>query len=384
MTLLLAVLLFTQSHSDVEQLNTAQKLMDGGRCAEAIPLLQKLVTSHPQAPMLRYGLGRCYFETGDYNQATIVFRDLTKQLPRESEIHFFLGSSIGLSGNIAEAFPELRKAIELDPKFEPAWRAFGMFRVQMGLNSKDALDALETAVRLDPNDGRALYWLGELQRSLGDNTKARTYFERASKLDQADPMIQVGLGQVLLDDGELETALTLFDSALKVEPSFVSALLGKARALYQSDRAAQALAPAQAARQGAIRFEDVKGSEWLLCRIYRALGRDQEAEQAERAVRQLEQSFSEETARAQQLSDEAARASAEGKTEQANAALERLLKIRPNDADALIRLGDGYMALHRPADAERCYSRAGVFGVMTAELNEKLHKAQALVAEKIP
>jgi tetratricopeptide (TPR) repeat protein len=373
----LLVLLAAQTNPDLARLATAQQLMDSGRCASAIPILKELRARHPDTPTLDYGLGRCYFETENYAAAVTTLRGAARLLPKSPEVRFFLGSALGLSGNIPEAIPELRTAMELDPKFEPAYRAFGMFRVQQGLYEKDALEALETAVRLDPRDPRAQYWLGELHRATGDADSARPYFERAQQLDPDDPMVRLGLGRVLLDDGEIDQALADFDAVLGVAPGLVPALLGRARALYFKGQISQALAPAEAARKGAGSFEDQRGSIWILCRIYRSLGRDADARDAERQLKQLEDTLTSDLARRRELSDQAARLELDGNPAAAVPLLEALLKIRET-SEVLTRLGDAYLKIHRPADAERCYIRASQLGALTADLKQRLDAARAL------
>lgn len=131
MMLPLVALLLAQASQDAGRMRTAQQLMEGGRCAEAIPVLQTLVAD-PQSPTLRYGLGRCYFEVEDFGAAVKELREVGRAMPGSAEVHFFLGSALGLGGDIPSATEELRTAMKLDPKFEPAFRAFGMFRVQRG------------------------------------------------------------------------------------------------------------------------------------------------------------------------------------------------------------------------------------------------------------
>ena len=370
---LLGLLLAIQADPDVDRMSVAERLMTSGHCEQAIPILKTLSSSHPDAPTLRYGLGRCYFEVADYPDAIASLRDAARALPKSAEVRFFLGSAIGVSGNIPEAIPELRAAIDLDPKFQPAYRALGMFRVQQQQYSKEALQALETAVRLDSKDVRALYWLGEFHRALGDSAMARHQFERAYKMDPADPTVWLGLGRVLLDDGEIDSALAHFDAVLRIEPQLVPALLGRSRALYYKGQPEQALAPAEASHQGARGFEDERGSLWLLCRIDRALGRDREAKAAEQELKVLEDTFAAEMARRQDLSVQAASFEAQGNLAKLVEVLEADLKIRETD-ETLIRLGDVYLMLGKVNDAARCYIRASQIGSLTDGLQQRLNR----------
>jgi len=375
--------LLMQASPDLDRLNKAQQLMDSGRCAEAIPILQKLAANHPSAPSLTYGLGRCYFEVEDYAAAIAALRNAIRGMPKSAEAHFFLGSALGLSGSLPEAIQELRAAMELDPQFEPAFRAFGMFRVQQGQYLREALVALETAVRLNPRDARARYWLGRFYQGIGDSDQARQRFEQAYKLDPEDPQTRLGMGLALLADGELDQALAHFDAVLKIDPGLVPALLGRARALYNKGEAAQALAPAEAAHKGARGFEDERSSVWILSRIYRALSRDADAQAAERQMKDLETSFAGEMARIRELNDQAARYEAEHRPDKVAESLEAFLKLREN-GEVLIRLGDAYLQLGRFAEAERCYVRASQIGPLTDGLKQRLHTVREQAAHPKP
>ncbi len=371
----LVALFLAQAHPDLQRVEAAQRLMDSGRCAEAIPMLKPLAAAHPEAPALKYGLGRCYFEVEDYPAAVRTLREAAASLPKSPEVRFFLGSALGVSGNAPEAIQELRVAIELDPKFEPAYRAFGMFRVQRGQYAKDAIEALETAVRLNPKDARAWYWAGKFHLGAGDPARARQPLERAHELDPEDPPTRLALGQVLLSDGEIDHALSYFDSVLAFEPALVPALLGRARALYYKGQAAQALVPAEEAHKGARGFEDERAAAWIVSRVYRALGRDTEAETAERQLQTLEAAFAGELSRIRELSDQAARFEAEHKTDKVAETLEAFLKLRET-GEVLVRLGDAYLELGRFGDAERCFVRASQVGPLTEPLKQRLKRAR--------
>ena len=379
----LLALLAAQANPDLESLKTAQQSMDRGRWAEAIPVLKDLVGKHPEVPALTYGLGRCYFEVEDYAAAVTSLREASRRIPNSAEFRFFLGSALGLSGNFEEAIQQLRTAIDLDPEFEPAYRTFGMFRVERAQYLPDALAALETAVRLDPRDARALYWLGEFHRGLGELTKARPYFERAHKLDPDSPLTQLGLGQMLLDDGDVDEALAQFDAVLKQAPGLVPALLGRARALYYKGRFEQALAPAKAAWEDSREFEERRSSGWILVRIYRALGRGSEAQASEKQLKDLEKTSAGELVRLRELSDEAARYEAEGRFDRVAELLETSVRTRVR-YDVLARLGDAYMHLGRLDDAERCFVRASEVGPLTDTLKERLRRVREMSAQHKP
>ncbi|MDR3738971.1 MAG: tetratricopeptide repeat protein [Terracidiphilus sp.] len=376
MIVVLALMLAVgQQSPDAVELQRAQALLDGGRCGDAIPLLEKLLAAHPKAAMLRYGLGRCYFDTENFAAAAGAFREVAREAPKSAEVRFYLGSALGLSGAYGSAVGELRSAIALDPAFEPAYRAFGMFQVQRGEYSKEALEALEKATTLKPGDARAHYWLGRFHQGLGNNGEARRLFERAEQLDSADAQTQLALGQALLADGEFEAALNRFNAVLRGEPALVPALLGKAKALYSLGQTDDALPPAEAGAKAARGFEDERSAAWMLARLYRLLGRDAEAEASEARLAALETSFAAEVTRIREFGDQAAASMASHQPAQAAALLEELLKLRQTPT-TLLRLGDAYLEAGRVADAERCYRRAEAEGAISSEIAERLDRLE--------
>jgi len=246
-----------------------------------------------------------------------------------------------------------------------------MFRVQSGSRADDALEALKAAIRLDPKDARAHYWMGKYYQGWGDVDQARQSFERARELDPSDPLIQLGLGQTMAADGEYAEALRLFRAAAAAQPGSVPALLGQARCIYGLGKVEEALAPAESAQRGALTFEDQSGAEWLLGRIYQDLGREADAQGARERLSKLQSGLDSDVVRLRELSDLAERYRSGGHPEKVVETMQQFLKIRET-AGALVTLGDAYGALGRPAEAERCYLRAGQIGPMSDALRERL------------
>ena len=375
MFLVLLLLLLAQESQDADRLQAAQRLMDSGRCAEAIPVLRELVAAHPQAPTLQYGLGRCYFEVEDFRQATATLKGVARLLPESAEVRFYLASAEGLDGDLPGGIEQLRAAMKINPRFEPAFRAFGMFRVQSGAFSQETIDALETAMRLDPTDARACYWTGKYYQVQGDMERAREFYEKSYKIDPDDPPTRLAMGQVLLADGDDEAAIGLFDSVLKIQPGMVPALLGRGRVLDHQGKAREALEAAEAAQRGALTFEDRSGAEWLLQHVYRELGREDDARAAGERLTRVQAGLDSDVVRLRELTERANRYEAEGRPERVAETMEAFLKIRETSG-ALVTLGDAYVALRRNRDAERCYVRAGQVGPVTDTLRERLRRVR--------
>ena len=73
-----------------------------------------------------------------------------------------------------------RKAIMIDPKLAAPWKHLGILRSVS--HPKDALEMLEQANALAPNDVQTIHHLGLIHNRLGHKDQAKTYMERAAAL----------------------------------------------------------------------------------------------------------------------------------------------------------------------------------------------------------
>jgi len=80
---------------------------------------------------------------------------------------------------------DLKKAIELEPGYAPAYRALGYAQFNMGFNVQAALDNYKKAVEIDPNYGEAHYALAFMY-AMNDLDKGAEHFKKAMELGVKD------------------------------------------------------------------------------------------------------------------------------------------------------------------------------------------------------
>ena len=80
----------------------------------------------------------------------------------------------------AEALALSKKAVELAPRSEMAWRSLGMAQYRAG-EWKASIEALEKSIELNNNGADSLHWffLAMAHWQLGDKTQARTWYDKA-------------------------------------------------------------------------------------------------------------------------------------------------------------------------------------------------------------
>jgi hypothetical protein len=99
------------------------------------------------------------------------------------------GKALGALGRQREAFEELSRAVELDPRLAEAHQYVGISFLERRLFT-DARMAFEEALALDPNLPRCHVGLGLIAETEGDQVAAERHFARALELNPSDEAIR--------------------------------------------------------------------------------------------------------------------------------------------------------------------------------------------------
>ena len=108
-----------------------------------------------------------------------------------------------------------RRATVIDPEYGHAWAHLGVALYAGAKNYKEAIDALEKAVQLSPNDSWAWYHIGKLRESQGNNEEAERAYRRATEFDPTDASGWMGLGSILHDLGRYSESEEAYKAAIK-------------------------------------------------------------------------------------------------------------------------------------------------------------------------
>ena len=126
------------------------------------------------------------------------------------------------------ALNSLQQATQLEPENALAWARLAEVWLSFG-DLDEALKAAERAVALDP--------LSRTQTVLGfafltgvNTEEAKKAFERATVLDQADPLPRLGLGLAKIREGDLQEGRREIEIAVSLDPqnALIRSYLGKA------------------------------------------------------------------------------------------------------------------------------------------------------------
>jgi tetratricopeptide (TPR) repeat protein len=150
-----------------------------GRHDRAVPLLEQLVGAEPASNELRFRLAAAYERSGQRPAAVDAFREL---LRREPDFHLalnYLGYMWAETGeNLPDARRMVERALELDPGNPAYIDSLGWIYFRQG-DHESALEQLQRAARLLPQDGTVQEHLGDVLRAMGNVAEARSAYQRA-------------------------------------------------------------------------------------------------------------------------------------------------------------------------------------------------------------
>lgn len=112
---------------------------------------------------------------------------------------------------------ELRQAIAVNPAFAAAYNALGYSFADRNVKLDEALQLIEKALSITPNDHYMLDSLGWAHYRKGNLDKAILYLEQAYKTSK-DPEIAAHLGEVLWKKGKHDAAKKIWNDALSANP----------------------------------------------------------------------------------------------------------------------------------------------------------------------
>lgn len=131
------------------------------------------------------------------------------------------------TGNYAKGEAIFRQAVKEDPGNAQANYYLGRFLLARD-QGKKALPYLEKAATINPNDADHQFWLGLAYGADGRITEERQRYEKALALDPAHLQALIYLGHLQLKSEEYKAALATYEKALEIWPHSPSALYNRA------------------------------------------------------------------------------------------------------------------------------------------------------------
>lgn len=121
------------------------------------------------------------------------------------------------AGQLAEAHAYFRRALEIDPRFMPAWNNLGALFGRRSL-TRYAEGSFLHALDISPGDMTAMHNLVRLYEIDGDTDEAAAYRTRVERYRDRNPYYHYGLAVQALEDGDLALAEHRIRTAIRRKP----------------------------------------------------------------------------------------------------------------------------------------------------------------------
>jgi type IV pilus assembly protein PilF len=192
-----------------------------------------------------------------------------------ARIHTELGAGYFARGQLAIALQELKKALDADNGYAPAYNILGLVHGELR-EDKQAEENFRRAIDLSPNYSEANnnYGLFLCQRGRVPESLARFEVALSNPLYATPEKALANAGSCILEKGDLAQAEVYFIRAMKRSPNLASAQLGMAEVDYRNGRWLAARGLLRKLGAGA---ELGAQALWLGVRVERRMG-DREAE----------------------------------------------------------------------------------------------------------
>jgi len=172
----------------------------------------------------------------DYTKAVAAYADaetLAREAPQEvklnAQFYFSYAAACERAGDLDKATALFRKVITADSKFANAYNYLGYMWADKGTNLTEAVELIQKAVTLEPDNGAFLDSLGWAFHKLGRDAEALPQLRRAVELlekdtkrdqedKQDDAVVYDHLADVLIKLNKRADAIAVWKRAIKLDP----------------------------------------------------------------------------------------------------------------------------------------------------------------------
>ncbi len=234
------------------------------------------------------------FNKKNYYGAKKFFSEYLESNEKSAEANYYLGRIAMEERDLEQATEYFDEAVDIEGNKSEyqTWKGIAYIQLlstvdfmKQGLYAPRALNALETAVELDPDNVDARTWLAGYYAQApvfagGSKEKAVEQYEAAINIDPAFTPAYINYGIALLGFEEYDLALKNFEKSLELDPDnyTVRLLIGKLSAESAEYAAEGEMSLKKFIDQAPENFQDKKGEAWwYLGTIYMNKGNTENA-----------------------------------------------------------------------------------------------------------
>lgn len=219
-----------ESQDPAGRLQEAQAAMESGNYQKAISLYREMIEDLPNLPGLHMHLGIAYYLTADYRRAADHLQRVIPEVERHETLAptlLFLGASQSELGDHEKAVKVLTAYSQKRPKDPQSRTLLGEALLSMG-RYQEAAEQFEILAGLQPEMPQAWYALGKCYEAL-----AAESFERLEATAPESAYWFALVGHARLSGQQYESAFVLYKKALEKDPK-IRGLHAALSTIYQA------------------------------------------------------------------------------------------------------------------------------------------------------
>jgi len=196
------------------RLREAVTAVRGGDLQRALQLIRQMRAGNPGEPEYYRLEARILTELGQLQAAEQVADQGLERAPGHVELLYTRALIRDQRGEEAGMEADIRRIIKQRPDEARAYNFLGFSLADRGVRLDEALDLVQRANELEPDQGYIIDSLGWVHYRMGHLARAERYLRRALELTPDDPEILSHLGEVLKARGRSDEARAAWRRAL--------------------------------------------------------------------------------------------------------------------------------------------------------------------------
>lgn len=190
-----------------------------GHVENAIPAMRLAIQRDPQSEKYRFAYAVLLTNSNAPGAAVIRLEESLQTFPTSSRLWFALGFANFKLDKNEEAERALRKAIELDPKFAPAFAYLGLLRAKTGAYG-EAITLYDSALRADSKLAVVHHLIADaILKQNGDARAIETHLRQSVEMDPTFTPARLSLGKLFMRAQRWTDAISELEQVVKLDPS---------------------------------------------------------------------------------------------------------------------------------------------------------------------
>ncbi|HEX5890434.1 MAG TPA: tetratricopeptide repeat protein [Pyrinomonadaceae bacterium] len=198
----------------------AEVYEQSGHVENAIPAMRLAIQRDPKSEKNRFAYAVLLTNANAPAAAVIRLEESLKEFPSSSRLWFALGYANFKLDKNEEAERALRKAIELDPKFAPAFAYLGLIRARIG-DYAEAISIYERALKADTKLAVVHHLIADamLKQMNADARVIEKHLRQSVEMDPTFMPARLSLGKLFMRSQRWAEAASEFEQVVKLDPN---------------------------------------------------------------------------------------------------------------------------------------------------------------------